>query len=67
MPDSLSPQRITSPFHTIIGNVGTNDEDIDTVTWRRPPGRPAGVSLRSKHHDPSNYPANAIIKNRTMA
>src|SRR6476469_2179705 len=39
-----------------IGNVGTNDEDIETVNMAATPGA-RGVILRSAITDPSNYRA----------
>jgi len=39
-----------------IGNVGTNDEDIETVNMAATPGA-RGVILRAKITDPSNYRA----------
>ncbi|MET0219151.1 MAG: glutamine-hydrolyzing carbamoyl-phosphate synthase small subunit [Tardiphaga sp.] len=50
---SYAGQLITFTFPH-IGNVGTNDEDIETVNMAATPGA-RGVILRSAITDPSNY------------
>src|SRR6202035_1114379 len=52
---SYAGQLITFTFPH-IGNVGTNDEDIETVNMAATPGA-RGVILRSAITDPSNYRA----------
>src|SRR3954453_19128613 len=52
---SYAGQIITFTFPH-IGNVGTNDEDIETVNMAATPGA-RGVILRSAITDPSNYRA----------
>src|SRR3979411_2828418 len=52
---SYAGQLITFTFPH-IGNVGTNDEDIETVNMAATPGA-RGVTLRSPITDPSNYRA----------
>jgi len=52
---SYAGQLITFTFPH-IGNVGTNDEDIETVNMAATPGA-RGVILRAKITDPSNYRA----------
>ena len=52
---SYAGQLITFTFPH-IGNVGTNDEDIETVNMAATPGA-RGVVLRSAITDPSNYRA----------
>src|SRR6266545_4423365 len=52
---SYAGQLITFTFPH-IGNVGTNDEDIETVNMAATPGA-RGVILRSAISDPSNYRA----------
>src|SRR5215207_3771616 len=52
---SYAGQIITFTFPH-IGNVGTNDEDIETVNMAATPGA-RGVNLRSAITDPSNYRA----------
>src|SRR5882762_10208396 len=52
---SYAGQLITFTFPH-IGNVGTNDEDIETVNMAATPGA-RGVTLRSAITDPSNYRA----------
>src|SRR6202158_1105016 len=52
---SYAGQLITFTFPH-IGNVGTNDEDIETVTMAATPGA-GGVILRAGITDPSNYRA----------
>src|SRR3982750_774668 len=54
LPDpSYAGQLITFTFPH-IGNVGTNEEDIETVNMAATPGA-RGVILRSAITDPSNY------------
>src|ERR1700760_3567537 len=56
LPDpSYAGQLITFTFPH-IGNVGTNDEDIETVNMAATPGA-RGVILRTAITDPSNYRA----------
>src|SRR5262249_49766836 len=50
---SYAGQHITFTFPH-IGNVGTNDEDIETVNMAATPGA-RGVILHSPITDPSNY------------
>ncbi|RTL51715.1 MAG: carbamoyl-phosphate synthase small subunit [Bradyrhizobiaceae bacterium] len=52
---SYAGQLITFTFPH-IGNVGTNDEDIETVNMAATPGA-RGVILRASVSDPSNYRA----------
>ena len=52
---SYAGQIITFTFPH-IGNVGTNDEDIETVNWRRRRAR-AASSCRPPSPQPSNYRA----------
>src|ERR1700752_3944717 len=52
---SYAGQLITFTFPH-IGNVGTNDEDIETVNMAATPGA-RGVILRAAITDPSNYRA----------
>ena len=52
---SYAGQLITFTFPH-IGNVGTNDEDIETVNMAATPGA-RGVILRASITDPSNYRA----------
>src|ERR687891_2067157 len=52
---SYAGQLITFTFPH-IGNVGTNDEDIETVNMAATPGA-RGVILRTAITDPSNYRA----------
>ena len=52
---SYAGQIITFTFPH-IGNVGTNDEDIETVNMAATPGA-RGVILRAAITDPSNYRA----------
>src|SRR5947199_10301139 len=52
---SYAGQLITFTFPH-VGNVGTNDEDIETVNMAATPGA-RGVILRSAISDPSNYRA----------
>src|SRR5258705_13969264 len=52
---SYAGQLITFTFPH-IGNVGTNDQDIETVNMAATPGA-RGVILRSAITDPSNYRA----------
>ncbi|MEP6840763.1 MAG: carbamoyl-phosphate synthase domain-containing protein, partial [Bradyrhizobium sp.] len=52
---SYAGQLITFTFPH-IGNVGTNDEDIETVNMAATPGA-RGVIMRSAITDPSNYRA----------
>src|SRR3569832_2970819 len=52
---SYAGQLITFTFPH-IGNVGTNDDDIETVNMAATPGA-RGVILRSAITDPSNYRA----------
>ena len=52
---SYAGQLITFTFPH-IGNVGTNDEDIETVNMAATPGA-RGVILRTAISDPSNYRA----------
>src|SRR4029450_14011298 len=52
---SYARHRPTSPVPH-IGNVGTNDEDTETVNMGATPGA-RGVILRSAITDPSNYRA----------
>src|ERR1700751_1223138 len=52
---SYAGQLITFTFPH-IGNVGTNDEDIETVNMAATPGA-RGVILRAAISDPSNYRA----------
>src|SRR2546428_11730454 len=52
---SYAGQLITFTFPH-IGNVGTNDEDIETVNMAATPGA-RGVILRSAISDPPNYRA----------
>jgi len=54
---SYAGQLITFTFPH-VGNVGTNDEDIETVNMAATPGA-RGVILRSAITDPSNYRAHA--------
>src|SRR3954467_10450680 len=52
---SYAGQIITFTFPH-IGNVGTNEEDIETVTMSAPPGAP-GLILHSPITNPSNHRA----------
>ena len=52
---SYAGQLITFTFPH-IGNVGTNDEDIETINMAATPGA-RGVILRTAISDPSNYRA----------
>src|SRR5438094_1604291 len=56
---SYAGQLITFTFPH-IGNVGTNDEDIETVNMEATPGA-RGVILRSAITDPSKYRATTHI------
>ncbi|MCL2713858.1 MAG: glutamine-hydrolyzing carbamoyl-phosphate synthase small subunit [Alphaproteobacteria bacterium] len=56
---SYAGQIITFTFPH-IGNVGTNDEDIETVNMAGTPGA-RGVILRSPISDPSNYRASSHL------
>ena len=51
---SYAGQIITFTFPH-IGNVGTNDEDIETVNMAATPGA-RGVILRARHHRPVELP-----------
>ena len=54
---SYAGQIVTFTFPH-IGNIGTNDEDIETSTWQR--ARRRGVDLQGRSPTPSNYRASAI-------
>ena len=56
---SYAGQLITFTFPH-IGNVGTNDEDIETVNMAATPGA-RGVILRTAITDPSNYRATSHL------
>src|ERR1700760_3300044 len=58
---SYAGQLITFTFPH-IGNVGTNDEDIETVNMAATPGA-RGVILRASITDPSNYRATKHLDN----
>src|SRR3981189_2313269 len=62
---SYAGQLITFPFPH-IGNVGTNDEDIETVNMAATPGA-RGVILRAPITDPSNYRASRHLASRLHA
>ena len=56
---SYAGQLITFTFPH-IGNVGTNDEDIETVNMAATPGA-RGVILRAAHHRSLELPRHAAI------